>query len=57
MVFHTSSLETIRREIEETNEEHVLVELAKIEAIKECGETEAQRKEDNELFWKRREVT
>ncbi|KZV21662.1 hypothetical protein F511_00145 [Dorcoceras hygrometricum] len=57
MVFHTSSLETIRREIEETNEEHVLVELAKIEAIKEYGETEAQRKEDSELFWKRREVT
>lgn len=57
MVFHANSLETIRREIEEINEEHVLVELAKIEAIEEYGEIEAQRKEKNERFLKRREVT
>ncbi|XP_073151400.1 protein PLASTID MOVEMENT IMPAIRED 2-like [Henckelia pumila] len=57
MAFLANSLETIRREIEETNEEHVLVELAKMEAIKEYGEIEAQRKEKNERFLKRREVT
>ncbi|XP_073277582.1 protein PLASTID MOVEMENT IMPAIRED 2-like [Primulina huaijiensis] len=57
MVIHANSLKTIRREIEETNEEHVLVELAKIEAIKEYGEIEVQRKEKNERFLKRREVT
>lgn len=47
---NSSSAEALRKEIEEVNEEQVLVELAKIEALKEHGEIEAQReKEANEF--------
>ncbi|XP_077244674.1 PLASTID MOVEMENT IMPAIRED protein (DUF827) [Tasmannia lanceolata] len=39
----SSSLEALTKEIEETNEEEVLVELAKIEAVRELGAIESQR--------------
>lgn len=44
----SSKVETLRKEVEELNEEIVLVELARIEAIKEFRAIEAQRKEDAE---------
>ncbi|GMI68998.1 plastid movement impaired 2, WEAK CHLOROPLAST MOVEMENT UNDER BLUE LIGHT 2 [Hibiscus trionum] len=48
-----ASVEALRGQIEAANEEHVLVELAQIEALKEAGEIEAQRvKEAGEFsFW------
>ncbi|XP_075492262.1 protein PLASTID MOVEMENT IMPAIRED 2-like isoform X2 [Primulina tabacum] len=54
---HSRTLETVKREIEEINEEHVLVELARIEAIKERGAAEAQRKESSETFKAAKEDT
>ncbi|KAF5737732.1 hypothetical protein HS088_TW13G00621 [Tripterygium wilfordii] len=39
----SSSVEALRKEIEEVNEEQVIVELAQIEAAKEYGEIDAQR--------------
>lgn len=57
MQHHSSTLEMVKREIEEINEEHVLVELARIEAIKERGEVEAQRKESSERFKAAKEDT
>ncbi|KAI3669661.1 hypothetical protein L6452_40985 [Arctium lappa] len=42
----SSATERIKKEIEELDEEHVLVELARIEAVKECAAIEAQRKEE-----------
>ncbi|KAJ8567447.1 hypothetical protein K7X08_019655 [Anisodus acutangulus] len=44
----SSKVEALRKEVEELNEETVLVELARIEAIKEFRAIEAQRKEDAE---------
>lgn len=44
-----STAEALNKEIEEINEEHVLVELARIEAIKEYEEIEAQRREQAEV--------
>ncbi|KAD2805693.1 hypothetical protein R6Q59_029271 [Mikania micrantha] len=41
-----SALERIKKEIEEIDEEHVLVELARIEAVKEQEAIEAQRKQE-----------
>lgn len=46
----SSSVEALTKEIEEINEEHVLVEVARIEAIKEHREIEAQRKEKAEKY-------
>ncbi|KAH6803678.1 hypothetical protein C2S51_031925 [Perilla frutescens var. frutescens] len=46
---YLSSAEALDKEIEEINEEHVLVELARIEAIKEYEEIEAQRREQAEM--------
>lgn len=46
MLIYTSSAEAIRKEIEEANEEQVLVELARIEALKEFGDIEAQRQQE-----------
>lgn len=40
--------EALKVEIEEINEEHVLAELARIEAIRECETIESQRKNDAE---------
>ncbi|XP_075501414.1 protein PLASTID MOVEMENT IMPAIRED 2-like [Primulina tabacum] len=57
MQHHSSTLETVKREIEEIEVEHVLVELATIEAIKDCGEVEAQRKESSERFKAAKEDT
>ncbi|XP_073065348.1 protein PLASTID MOVEMENT IMPAIRED 2-like isoform X2 [Primulina eburnea] len=54
---HSRTLETVKREIEEINEEHLLVELARIEAIKERGEAEAQREESSETFKAAKEDT
>ncbi|KAJ0098696.1 hypothetical protein Patl1_21409 [Pistacia atlantica] len=49
-IWSNSSVETFRKEIEQVNEEQLLVELARIEALKEFGEMEAQReKEANEF--------
>lgn len=42
---YTHALEALNKEIEGTNEEHVLVELARIEAVKEYEQVEAQRRE------------
>ncbi|CAA2994553.1 Hypothetical predicted protein [Olea europaea subsp. europaea] len=42
---YSSSVESLTKEIDEINEEHMLVELARIEAIKEYEEIEAQKKE------------
>ncbi|XP_057949202.1 protein PLASTID MOVEMENT IMPAIRED 2 [Malania oleifera] len=42
----SNSMEALRKEIEEVNEEDVLVELARIEAVKEFGAIEAQRKKE-----------
>ncbi|KAL6219728.1 hypothetical protein ACLB2K_007487 [Fragaria x ananassa] len=46
MMFYTSSAEAIRKEIEEADEEQVLVELARIEPLKEIGDIEAQRQQE-----------
>lgn len=47
----SSSIEELRKEIDEINEEQVLVELAQIEALKEFQEIEAQRSmEANEFL-------
>ncbi|KAB2612450.1 protein plastid movement impaired 15-like [Pyrus ussuriensis x Pyrus communis] len=46
MLFYTSSVEAIRNEIEEANEEQVLVELARIEAAREFGDIEAEREKE-----------
>ncbi|KAK9115965.1 hypothetical protein Sjap_014912 [Stephania japonica] len=40
---YSSSIEALRKEIEDVNEEQVLVELAKIEADKELSDIQAQR--------------
>ncbi|KAL3813276.1 hypothetical protein ACJIZ3_014544 [Penstemon smallii] len=45
-----SSIEEFTKKVEEINEEHVLVELARIEAIKEYEEIEAQRREKTEKY-------
>ncbi|KAF5791433.1 putative WEB family protein [Helianthus annuus] len=42
----SSAVERIKKEIEDIDEEHVLVELARIEAVKEREAIEAQRKEE-----------
>ncbi|KAI3462560.1 hypothetical protein Pfo_019223 [Paulownia fortunei] len=47
---YSGSVEALTKEIEEINEEHVLVELARIEAIKEYREIEAQRREEAEKY-------
>ncbi|XP_044505184.1 protein PLASTID MOVEMENT IMPAIRED 2-like isoform X2 [Mangifera indica] len=44
------SVETLRKAIEEVNEEQVLVELARIEALKEVEEIEAQREKKASEF-------
>ncbi|CAN4079937.1 unnamed protein product [Withania somnifera] len=44
----SNKVEAFSREVEELNEELVLVELARIEAIKECREIEAQTRENAE---------
>ncbi|XVE72126.1 hypothetical protein DITRI_Ditri11bG0013500 [Diplodiscus trichospermus] len=40
------AVEDLRKQIEAANEEHVLVELARIEALKETGQIEAQREKE-----------
>ncbi|KAJ4822393.1 hypothetical protein Tsubulata_008930 [Turnera subulata] len=45
-----NSVEALKKEIEDANEEQVLVELAQIEAVKEFGEVEAQRKKEASEF-------
>ncbi|XP_043694772.1 protein PLASTID MOVEMENT IMPAIRED 2-like isoform X1 [Telopea speciosissima] len=40
---HSSTVESLMKEIEEINEEQILVQLARIEAVKELGTIEAQR--------------
>ncbi|ONK68445.1 uncharacterized protein A4U43_C05F11600 [Asparagus officinalis] len=50
---YTISAEELRGEVEELNEEHVLVELARIEAERECRELEAQRKDQAARFSKK----
>ncbi|XP_051140196.1 protein PLASTID MOVEMENT IMPAIRED 2-like isoform X2 [Andrographis paniculata] len=47
---YMSSIEAISKEIEGINEEHVLVELARIEAVREFDEIEAQRREKEAEF-------
>ncbi|KAG6578349.1 Protein PLASTID MOVEMENT IMPAIRED 2, partial [Cucurbita argyrosperma subsp. sororia] len=50
--FHSlsSSIEELRKEIDEINEEQVLVELAQMEALKEFQEIEAQRRVEAQEF-------
>ncbi|GER35600.1 hypothetical protein STAS_11889 [Striga asiatica] len=45
-----NSVEALDKETEKVNEEHVLVELARIEAIKEYQEIQAQRSENAEKY-------
>ncbi|KAE8718716.1 HEAT repeat-containing protein [Hibiscus syriacus] len=50
MISNGRYIEELRKEIEAANEEHVLVELARIEALKEAADIEAQKeKEADEL--------
>ncbi|KAF5750172.1 hypothetical protein HS088_TW03G00504 [Tripterygium wilfordii] len=46
----STSVEALRKEIEEVNEEHVIVELARIEAAKEYGEIDALREKEAREF-------
>ncbi|KAJ7975769.1 Protein PLASTID MOVEMENT IMPAIRED 2 [Quillaja saponaria] len=46
----SKSAEAIKKEIEEANEEQVLVELARIEALKEFGDIEAEREKEASQF-------
>ncbi|KAL3844902.1 hypothetical protein ACJIZ3_002305 [Penstemon smallii] len=46
----SNSIEALTKKVEEVNEEHVLVELARIEAVKECREIEAQRRGNAEKY-------
>ncbi|XP_043698550.1 protein PLASTID MOVEMENT IMPAIRED 2 isoform X2 [Telopea speciosissima] len=55
--FHSSTVETLRKEIEEINEEQVLVHLARIEAVKELGAVEAQRGMEASQFSEKLERT
>lgn len=58
MLSYSSSVDALRKEIEEVNEEQVLVELARIEAVKEHEAIEAQReKEANEFSVSMEETT
>ncbi|KAL6960959.1 hypothetical protein U1Q18_038724 [Sarracenia purpurea var. burkii] len=54
---YSSSAQVLKKEIEEVNEEQVLVELARIEAVKELGAIEAQRKEEAGWFSSAMETT
>ncbi|KAF3444304.1 hypothetical protein FNV43_RR13994 [Rhamnella rubrinervis] len=47
---YSRTVEAIMKEIEEVNEEQVLVELARIEALKECRDIEAQREKEANQF-------
>lgn len=47
---YTSNMESIKKDIEEVNEELVLVELAQIEALKEYRDIEAQREKEANQF-------
>ncbi|KAG6400010.1 hypothetical protein SASPL_141498 [Salvia splendens] len=47
---YLGSVESLSKEIEEVNEEHVLVELARIEAIKEYEEIETQTRELAQIY-------
>lgn len=49
--------EALEKEIEKVNEEQVLVELARIEAVKEMAAIEAQRKEEADRFSSEMETT
>ncbi|KAI3871550.1 hypothetical protein MKW92_022498 [Papaver armeniacum] len=44
------TIETLRKEIEEANDEQVLVELARIEAVREFGAVKAQREAESAEF-------
>ncbi|KAF5479940.1 hypothetical protein F2P56_000721 [Juglans regia] len=57
MFSYSKSVRTLRKEIEESNEEQVLVEVARIEALKEHGEIEAQRKKEATEFFAAMETT
>ncbi|KAB2022293.1 hypothetical protein ES319_D07G199100v1 [Gossypium barbadense] len=57
MLSNAASAEALSKQIEAANEEHVLVELAQIEALKEVGETEAQREKEAGEFSFRMEET
>lgn len=50
IVSRSRSLEAVKKEIEEANEEQVLVELAGIEALKEYGQIEAERRKEASRF-------
>lgn len=54
---YTSSMEAIKRKIEEVNEEEVLVELARMEAVRELKAIEAQREAEAAQFSKTMENT
>ncbi|KAF9664002.1 hypothetical protein SADUNF_Sadunf17G0110700 [Salix dunnii] len=48
--YNMSHAETLKKKIDEANEEQVLVELAQIEALKEFGEIRAQREKEAREF-------
>ncbi|XP_058185260.1 protein PLASTID MOVEMENT IMPAIRED 2 [Rhododendron vialii] len=55
--WYLTTAEALQKEIEKVNEEQVLVELARIEAVKEIGAIEAQRKEEADRFSSEMETT
>ncbi|XP_058091419.1 protein PLASTID MOVEMENT IMPAIRED 15 [Magnolia sinica] len=54
---YSSSMEAIKKEIEEANEEEVLVELARMEAVKEYAAIESQREAEAARFSAKMEET
>lgn len=54
---YSSSADALRKEIEGVNEEQVVVELARIEALKEWGAIEAQKEKEASQFYTTKEQT
>lgn len=56
MLSSSRTAEVLRKETVEAKEEHVLVEMARIDSLKEPGDIEAQReKEANEILFNRKD--
>ncbi|KAK6128491.1 hypothetical protein DH2020_037775 [Rehmannia glutinosa] len=53
---YSNSVEALTNEIDEINEEHVLVELARIEAVREYREIEDQQRENAEKYREKKQI-
>lgn len=51
------TIEELKKEIEETNEDHVLAELARIEALKELSDISAQKEKEENDFLSKMEIS